>query len=78
VLILSGSTYSRRAATVFNHGSASLYLGVDANVSVNNFYVKITSGSFYDMEKPVTTHEIWGVWDGANGWAMITDRRSGE
>ncbi len=78
VLLLSGSMTGRRAASIFNHSSASLYISPKPAVTVNNFYVKLTSGSYFELQNPVYTDEVWGVWDGANGWALMVDFQSSE
>lgn len=71
-LILSASE-GRTRASVFNHSSAGLYLSARPEVSVNFFDVKLSSGSYYELPSPVWRGAVYGVWDAANGWAMVTD-----
>lgn len=78
VLLLSGSSFGRREAAIYNHGSGSLYIAPVPNVSVNYFAAKIGSGSYYEMPIPTYQGEVYGIWDAANGWAMISDKQSGE
>lgn len=78
VLILSGSSLSRVKATVFNHSSASLYLSTQPSASAQFFWVKLTSGSYFEVPDPGYIHEVYGAWDGANGYAMITDHQAND
>lgn len=81
VRLCSGSMYSRRAVTIFNHSNASLYISPRQDVTgsaAGNFMVKITSGSYYEMLTPVYLHEIWGAWDGAGGSALVVDFQASE
>lgn len=80
-LILSGSAGSfgsRRFATIYNHSNAALYLSPKSTVTVNSFSVKLSSGSYFEMVPPVYDGPVYGVWDAANGWAMVTDYRDDE
>lgn len=77
-VILSGSA-QRVHASIFNHSSASLYIRFDDNnASVNDFDVKLSSGSYFELPKPVYQGIVRGVWDGANGFAMTVDFGSDE
>jgi hypothetical protein len=72
-LILSGNL-QRVHASVFNHSGASLYLKFDdTSVSINDFDVKLSSGSYFELPKPVYQGIIRGIWDAASGFAMIVD-----
>lgn len=72
VLILSASE-GRTRGSVFNHGAAGLYLSARPEVSVNFFDVKLSSGSYFELPRPVWRGAIYGVWDVANGFAMVCD-----
>lgn len=81
VRLCSGSMYSRRGVTIYNHSNASLYISPRPGVTgsaAGNFMVKITSGSYYEMLSPVYVHEIYGAWDGAGGSALIVDFQASE
>ncbi len=70
VLILSAST-TRTFASIFNHSTASLLLAYSRTPTVNDFDVKLTSGSYFELPQPVYRGEVYGVWEVANGWAMV-------
>ena len=78
VLLLTGSAYGRKDAAIFNHSSASLYISPDQHVSTGSFALKLTSGSYYELPKPIYTDKVWGVWDGVNGFAMVSEKNSTE
>lgn len=70
VLILSASQEQRAHASVFNDSPASLYLkyGSPAGTGPVGIYdVKLTSGSYYELPKPIFQGEVYGTWDAAGG-----------
>lgn len=72
VTILSSSV-GRVTANIFNHSAASLYLKFEGAPTINDFDVKLSSGSYYELPKPVYLGQVNGIWDAANGFAMIAD-----
>lgn len=80
VLILSGNL-QRRSASIYNHGNASLYLRYSPNMNLSASYVafsvKLSSGSYFELPAAYQG-TVQGIWDGANGYAFITDFQSGE
>lgn len=73
VLLLSGSE-TRQHASIFNHVNASLFIGFDLpEVSVTLFDVKLPSGSYYELPRPIYIGKVWGIWDAAGGVAMVFD-----
>lgn len=79
-LILSSSYDERAHASVFNHSAASIYLKVGGNSgmavsgSSGLFTVKLTSGSYYELPKPIWQGEVWGAWDADSaGYAMVLE-----
>lgn len=79
VLILSSSV-TRGHASVFNHSAATLHLrfGTVASLPIG-FDVKLTSGSYFELPKPVYLGPVYGVWDASGGFALALElsRRSG-
>ena len=72
-MLLSASD-NRHHASIFNHVNASLFIGFDhPGVSVNSFDVKLGSGSYYELPRPIYTGQVWGIWDANGGVAMVTD-----
>lgn len=72
-LIMSGNL-QRVHGSIFNHSGASLYIKFDDNnVTINDFDVKLSSGSYFELPKPVYQGIVRGVWDAAAGFAMIVD-----
>jgi hypothetical protein len=79
-LLLSASLDARAHASVYNHSAGSLYLrfglntGLQVSGSAVSFDVKVTSGSLYELPKPVWQGEVWGMWDvPANSWVMVLE-----
>lgn len=75
-LILSSSQDQRGHASIFNDSVSSLYIvmgpgGVGALSVTGTYDVKITSGSYFELPKPVYQGEIWGIWDGLGGFARV-------
>ncbi len=73
VLILSAS-FSRAHASVFNHSNATLHLRFGSSASLPTaFDVKLTSGSYYELPKPIYTGPVYGAWDAAGGFALTLE-----
>jgi hypothetical protein len=78
VLVLSAS-YGRGHASIFNHSVNTLHLKFGSNAGMATsgsngiFDVKLTSGSYYELPKPIWQGEVWGAWDAAGGWAMVLE-----
>lgn len=73
VLLLSGSE-KRIHASIFNHVNASLFLGFDhPGLSTSSFDVKLISGSYYELPRPIYTGPVYGIWDAAGGVALMLD-----
>ena len=74
-VILSGSQ-QRIKATIFNNSSASLYLRFDAiadnSASLTEYNIRIASREYYDLVPPVYVGEVNGIWDDADGTALVT------
>ena len=72
-LILSSSQF-RAHASIFNHSNATLHLRFGSSASLpNGFDVKLTSGSYYEMPKPIYTGPVYGAWDAAGGFALVLE-----
>lgn len=73
VLLLSASD-TRIHASIYNHVNASLFVGFDhPGVGTGSFDVKLTSGSFYELPRPVPRGRVFGIWDASGGVAMVYD-----
>lgn len=72
-LVLLRENRQRKGVTFFNHGSAALYLKLGVGATVNDFTVKLSSGSYFEMILPMYSGSITGTWDTANGSVKITE-----
>ena len=73
-LILSSSAGQRSHASIFNDAAGTLYLTFGPGSGVGptgTFDVKMTSGSYFELPKPIYQGEIWGAWDAAGGFARV-------
>ncbi len=70
--VLLSASLLRGHAAVYNHSTASLFLMFSSTPALNDFDVKLTSGAYYELPQPIYRGEVWGVWDVANGWAMVS------
>jgi len=80
VLILSSST-GRRAASITNHSNVTMYIAPWTSVTgsvAGGFWVKLTSGSYFELPTPVYTGPIYAAWDGQGGVTMVVDFKSEE
>lgn len=70
---LQASNTARRVWKVFNDSTAVLYVKFGATASATSYTVQIAAGGFYEMEPPVYTGIIDGIWASANGNARVTE-----
>jgi hypothetical protein len=63
---------SRKGATIWNNSTANLYIDFDSAASASDFAVKISAGGYYEMPFSYTGI-ISGIWDAANGNALVRE-----
>ncbi len=72
-MILS-SSLGRTHASVFNHSNASIFLGYDfPAVGTSLFDIKLASGSYYELPRPIWRGALWAVADVAGAVVMLLD-----
>lgn len=65
---------NRKAATIYNDSTATLYLKWGATASATSFTVLILGGSYYELPGPtVYTGILDGIWSSATGAARVTE-----
>jgi hypothetical protein len=68
------SNVLRKGASVFNDSTANLYLGLTASaVSLTAYTVKVPAGALFEVNWPVYTGQMTGIWDAAVGNARVTE-----
>ena len=67
------ASFQRRLATFYNHSAHDLFLSFGSTATPTYFTVKLQSGSFYELMKPVYQGTIHGVWSAATGSCMVTE-----
>lgn len=72
VMILA-SNADRKMATIYNNSTASLFLKLGGGASQDSFTVKLKPKSYYELPLPVYAGQIDGVWEVANGNALVTE-----
>jgi hypothetical protein len=72
-LLLSASA-ARMHASIYNHTNCSIFVGYDhPGVSSSSFDVKLTSGSYFELPRPIWRGSVYGVADAANAQAFMLD-----
>jgi len=73
VTILLANT-ARKAVSIFNTSTANLYIDESGGTpSSTRFTVKIPPSTLWEMSLPVSAVLISGVWDSANGTALVKE-----
>ncbi len=62
----------RKGVTIWNNGTANLFLELGAKAAMTAFALKITPGSYYELPFGYTGR-ISGIWDVANGFAFVRE-----
>lgn len=63
---------ARKGATVWNDSTATLYLDLDAEVSLINYAAKLGPGDYYEVPFGFTG-ALAGIWSAANGNALVRE-----
>ena len=78
VLILSASQEQRTHASIFNDAAGGLSLKFGGSAGMANsgssagiYDVRLTSGTYFELPKPIWEGEVWGVWDTVGGFARV-------
>lgn len=65
---------SRTGLQLYNNGTATLYVKLGGSASTTDFTERpIEANAYWEMPFPVYRGSIHGVWDSANGTAVITE-----
>lgn len=73
-ITILASNASRKGAMLFNDSNQTLYLLFGSGVaSASNYSVRIPSNSYFDLDMPVYTGQLNGLWNSANGSVKVTE-----
>ena len=72
VTILASSA-SRVGACFYNDSTSDMYLKFGATASTTSFTVKVLAGGFFNLQPPIYTGVIDGIWDSATGSMRVTN-----
>lgn len=73
VVTLQAANTARRAWSVFNDSTATLYLKEGAAASTTDHKVQVPPGGYYESPMPIYTGIITGIWSAANGFARVVE-----
>lgn len=62
----------RKGATIWNNGTANLFIELGAKAALTAFALKITPGSYYEVPFGYSGR-ISGIWDVASGFAFVRE-----
>jgi len=69
---LLGANSARKGSTIWNNSTANLYVELGATASTSAFTARVGAGGYYEIPFAYTG-EISGIWDAANGSALVRD-----
>lgn len=70
--VILAANANRKGAIVHNHSTTKLYLAMGATAAINAFTVPLDADDFYEFPFHYIG-VISGIWDAANGVAMVTE-----
>jgi hypothetical protein len=71
VMILAANS-NRKGATIWNNGTANLFIEFGATATASAFVAKISAGGYFELPF-CYTGIISGIWDVANGNALVRE-----
>lgn len=63
----------REGLMIFNESTNTLYCKVDGAADVDDFSFKLIPGAYYEMPLEYYTDKVTGIWDGTDGFALVTE-----
>lgn len=72
-VVLKAANANRKGLMVFNDSTANLFLTFAGAASATVYTVKLAAGALFELPVPVYTGAISGIWDAANGNAIVTE-----
>jgi len=75
VVDLVAENGNRVGLMIYNASTANLFIRIDADASLTDYAIKITSNGYYEMPLGYFTDKVTGIWDAANGFAYVTEIR---
>lgn len=63
---------SRKGLTVFNNGTANLFVKLGSTASTSSFTAKLTPGAYFEVPHSYSGI-VDGIWDAVNGAALVTE-----
>lgn len=71
-VVLLAANSVRKGTTIWNNSTANLYVELGATASTSAFTARVGAGGYYEI--PFTyTGVISGIWDAANGSALVRE-----
>jgi hypothetical protein len=70
---LAAANTARRGLVIVNDSTAVLYVKFGATASATSFTYQLGPGDTLEMEQPVYTGVVDGIWASANGAARVTE-----
>lgn len=72
VQLLAAESGHRQGLMIHNASSNNLFCKVDADAATDDYSFKLLPGAYYEMPLEYYTDRVTGIWDGTNGYAMVT------
>ncbi|AFY31602.1 hypothetical protein [Calothrix sp. PCC 7507] len=69
---LLSANSNRQGATIWNNSTANLYIEFGSSASTSAFTAKLSAGGYFEVPYKFTG-AISGIWDAANGNALIRE-----
>lgn len=70
---LRGGNAIRKGLNIFNASTSVLYIAFQPTASASLYTTQLPANSLYEMPQPIYTGSISGIWNTANGYALITE-----
>ena len=64
---------NRVGLMIYNNSTANLYIAVNFTATTSDFSIKMAPNGYYEMPRGYYTDEVTGIWDAAEGSALVTE-----
>jgi hypothetical protein len=73
VVTLQAANANRKGLLIFNDSTKNMRIKLGTGASASNYSVLMTAKAYFEVPYPAYTGDITGIWESANGNALVTE-----
>lgn len=70
---LAAANVSRVGLSIYNQSTKPLFMKLGASATTANYTLMMVGSGYYELPRPVYNGIITGLWNSANGFALVSE-----